>query len=467
MIPFNSNASFTLHHDRRTMPVPISTEPRRSILRPRQPPPITPLSLDISRRIPPEVFDIIIERIARFDVPTLRVCSLVCKAWLPVSRYHLIPAISLGPKNVKSFLRLLNSPHSTISSGIHHVSIQSDSDAISHRKSRESRIYPADINISTDGATFSCDETLLRLLAPFPLLTSLSFSWLRTGFTLPTTAALIHGFPGLTELEFRTCTFPSFDKFTSMICALQNLRRIVLADVTWVDLALPESPTRQSLPPRLEALDLYLSPIGHICTWLAAHSDDLENLCTIDMCSAFWEDIDAISIAWMLRRLGPKIKHLGLPWHLPEVDLSHHTELRTLRISHLWFKPVPDSPAEECFTARGIEKTLLQLSSPHIRSIDIRVLTLSPLKLSELGLDWEKLRRILSRQCFAQLQLLTFGLSAYDKRLKMMLRKIWGSARSYEDDDSRRHSRRSGRRLTRSQVDEVFASKAKNDNDSP
>jgi len=150
------------------------------------------------------------------------------------------------------------------------------------------------------------------------------------------------------------------------------------------------------------------------------------------------------------------------------VDLSHHTELRTLRISHLWFKPVPDSPAEECFTARGIEKTLLQLNSPHIRNIDIRVLTLFQLKGSELGLDWEKMKRILSRKCFAELQVLTFGLSAYDRRLKMMLKKIWGGARqtSEDVDESRRHSRLSGRRLTRLQVDEVFAGKAKIDIDS-
>ncbi|GLB39110.1 hypothetical protein LshimejAT787_0602720 [Lyophyllum shimeji] len=456
------------------MPVPTPTEPPRSILRRRQPPPITPLSLEISRRMPSEVFDIIIERIARFDVPTLRACSLVCKAWLPVSRHHLFPAISLGPKNAKRFLRLLDSPHCTISNGVHHVSIHGDSDAISHRASRGSRIYPpdTDVSLSAGGTPSSCDETLLRRLASFPLLTSLSFSWLRTGLTPSTTAALIHGFAGLTALELRTCTFPSFDKFTNMICALQNLRRIVLADVTWVDLALPESPTRQSLPPRLESLDLYLSPIGHVCTWLATRSDELENLSTINMCSAFWEDIDAISIAWMLRRLGPKIKHLGLPWHLPEIDLSHHTELRTLRISHLWFKPVLDSPAEECFTARGIEKTLLQLSSPQIRSIEIRVLTLFQLKSSELGFDWEKMKRILSRKCFAQLQVLTFGLPACDKRLKMMLRNVWGGAReATEDDDSRRHSRssrRSGsRRLTRLQVDEVFAGKAKNETDSP
>ncbi|KAG6854410.1 hypothetical protein C0991_006952 [Blastosporella zonata] len=272
-----------------------------------------------------------------------------------------------------------------------------------------------------------------------------------------------------------------------MICALQNLRLLALMDVTWDDLALPESPTRQGLPPYLEKLELYLSPIGHICTWIAAHSDDLEHLATVNMCSAFWDDIDSIAIAWMLRRLGPKVKHLSLPWHLPQgmyvyasvntafipllralnvpfltVDLSHHTELRTLRISHLWLKSEPDNPAEECFTAVGIEKTLLQLNSYHIRSIDFRVLTLFQMTGSDLGLDWDKMWKILSRKCFAQLQGVTFGLSAYDKRLRVMLRKIWGG-RQMESYNSRRHSRRSGRRLTRLQVDEVLHSSISQD----
>lgn len=242
----------------------------------------------------------------------------MCKAWLPTSRYHLIPAISLGPKNIKSFLRLLDSPHCTISRGIHHISIQNESDAISHRKSRESRIFTTDLNVSSAMGTLTCDEALLQRLCSFPSLTSLSFSWLRNGFTPATAETLICDFSRLTEIEFRTCTFPSFDQFTSMICALQNLRRITLADVTWMDMTLPDSLTRQGLPPQLQTLELYLSPIGHICTWFAAHSDDLECLETVNMCSAFWEDMDSISIAWMLRRLGPKVKHLSLPWHLPE-----------------------------------------------------------------------------------------------------------------------------------------------------
>ncbi|KAG5716154.1 hypothetical protein E4T56_gene10678 [Termitomyces sp. T112] len=435
---------------------PVPTEPPRSILRRRQPPPITPLSPDICRRLPSEVIHIIIERIACFDVPTLRACSLVCKSWLPVSRWHLIPTVSLGSKNIKSFLRLLESPYSTISQSIHHVSIQSDSNAISHRKSRESRIYPLDLIVGLGAFPFTCDETLLRRLTRFPALTSLSFSWLREGLALPTSNALVQGFPGLTKIEFRTCTFTSFEQFTHMICALQNLRCLALMDVTWDDLRRSESPTHQALPPHLETLELYLSPIGHICTWIGDHSSDLEDLQTVNLCSAFWEDLDSMEIAWMLRRLGSKVKHLSLPWHLPEVDLSHHTELQTLRISHLWFKPIPDSPAEECFTAKGIQKTLLQLNSYQIRNIDFRVLTLFQLTENELGLDWEKMWKILSRKCFAQLQSITFGLSAYDKKLRFMLKKIWGGNRQMESiDDTRRHSRRSGRRLTRSQVDEV------------
>ncbi|KAF8067765.1 hypothetical protein FPV67DRAFT_1449381 [Lyophyllum atratum] len=98
-------------------------------------------------------------------------------------------------------------------------------------------------------------------------------------------------------------------------------------------------------------------------------------------------------------------------------------------------------------------------------TVDVRLVTggrmhrpLFDLKGSELGLDWEKVKRILSRKCFSELQVLTFGLSVYDRRLKMMLKKIWGGARqtSEDVDEFRRSSRLSGRRLTKLQVDEVF-----------
>ncbi|RDB30375.1 hypothetical protein Hypma_007203 [Hypsizygus marmoreus] len=428
-------------------------EPRKSILRPRQPRTITPLSLDLTRRIPPEVIDIIIERLVRFDIPTLATCSLVCRAWLAASRHRLFTDISLGPHNAASFLRLLDSPHVTMTPGVRHISVQNESAAISHRRARS----------TARGERFQCDEALLRRLAKFPSLTSLCFSWLH-GLDRPAVAALVHGFPDLTDLELRACTFPSFSQFTEVICALQHLRRVTLADVSWSELQIPEF--KQRVPPGLQTLELYIAPIGHVCTWLASYSHDLHFLETVRLCSAFWEDMDAISIAWMLRRLGPKIKHLSLPWHLPEIDLSHLTELRTLHITHFWFQA--NSHAEECFTPAGVEKTLLQLSSFHLTSITYTIMpTLNEPIPASLQLDWDKIAKILARPCFGQLTSMSFGASGYDKVFRSLLREVWGVGRTPTQETARRspdsarrrsHSKaRVSKRLSRLRVDESFA----------
>ena len=60
----------------------------------------------MSAVFPQELFDTIIDRHFH-DRHTLATCSLVCKAWLPASRYHLFHTIKLGDENWNTFLDLL------------------------------------------------------------------------------------------------------------------------------------------------------------------------------------------------------------------------------------------------------------------------------------------------------------------------------------------------------------------------
>ena len=294
----------------------------KSILRARQPVSIRPLPNELSRRIPPEVIDLIIAGIACFDVHTLAVCSTVSKSWLVASRQRLFSAISLNGRNTESFIRLLDSPCATISWGIRHVSIHHSSSTTSFHKEAEDELGVA--RSRCPGSVDPCGQALLHRLTKFKSLTSLRFSWLQGGFDPQATATLIHGFPDLTDIEFRTCAFPSFVQFTETICALQNLRRLALSDVTWTDRRLPgdnEPPSqwkRQTLPRGLRTVELYIAPIGHMMTWLGTYAADLVELDTVRLCSVFWEDVDTRSIAWFLWRFAQKIRHLSLPWHLPQ-----------------------------------------------------------------------------------------------------------------------------------------------------
>jgi hypothetical protein len=288
---------------------------QKSILRPRQPRFIKPLSIDLSHRIPPELIEVIIQKLD-FDIPTLAVCCLVSKAWLACSRHRLCPRVSLNHRNARDFFQLLDSPHSTISQGIRHISIEyTSSVAISHR-SYHKKLKVAQPNTGRNSdPVFHFDEALPRL-STFGCLTSLCFSWVEHGLGLIGSTSLMRNFLHLTEIEFRACTFPSFTEFTDIICALQNLRRVVLSDVEWVEIYL-ETQSKHKLPPHLQIVELYIARISHVLDWLMLDGAML-SIETVKLGSVFWEDTDTASIARFLRRLGPKLQHLTLPWHLLE-----------------------------------------------------------------------------------------------------------------------------------------------------
>jgi hypothetical protein len=65
--------------------------------------------------VPIELIDEMISYIPN-DIFTLRSCSLVCKAWIPLSRQHLFKWINLDHHNIAAFVSLLQS-----TSGSEHV----------------------------------------------------------------------------------------------------------------------------------------------------------------------------------------------------------------------------------------------------------------------------------------------------------------------------------------------------------
>lgn len=73
--------------------------------------------------IPIELISEIIRHLKHHDM-TLRSCSLVCRTWLPLSRYHLFYRIHLHHSNVSSFVALLKSKSgSLIGSYVQQVTI--------------------------------------------------------------------------------------------------------------------------------------------------------------------------------------------------------------------------------------------------------------------------------------------------------------------------------------------------------
>ena len=67
---------------------------------------------------PNEIQDYILD-LLQDSKPTLKACALVCRAWVPRSRYHLFSNITLQGRSARVFEVLLKNPNCTIQSCVH------------------------------------------------------------------------------------------------------------------------------------------------------------------------------------------------------------------------------------------------------------------------------------------------------------------------------------------------------------
>ncbi|KAJ7743723.1 hypothetical protein DFH07DRAFT_835453 [Mycena maculata] len=70
---------------------------------------------------PPEITDSIICQLES-SLPTLRVCALVCRDWLPASRNIAHKSLRLFPRHLNTFLKLADSPYNTYAGAVRVVS---------------------------------------------------------------------------------------------------------------------------------------------------------------------------------------------------------------------------------------------------------------------------------------------------------------------------------------------------------
>jgi hypothetical protein len=82
----------------------------------------TPTTRTTSPRLPAELTDIIVDFLYDDD-EGLANCSLVCKEWLPVARYHIVKEFRLYAWNVEAFVNLITHPSATIVPHVHDLVI--------------------------------------------------------------------------------------------------------------------------------------------------------------------------------------------------------------------------------------------------------------------------------------------------------------------------------------------------------
>ena len=129
--------------------------------------------------LPQELIDTVIDYHFH-DRPTLVTCSLVCKAWLPSSRYHLFHTVKLGDENWNTFLDFLQDqafilPNKNKFTPIASLKNRGDDNYRLLQILPSSAFYAVHV-LEVDGSQFAGPSSrLAHLISSFPQLHS--FTW--------------------------------------------------------------------------------------------------------------------------------------------------------------------------------------------------------------------------------------------------------------------------------------------------
>ena len=240
--------------------------------------------------IPPELQDRIIDHL-HSDNLALATCSLVCKTWLPASRYHFFQTqtLCLTNDNIHSFVELLNSPASTLLLG-YALTV------------KISPLPPAPLSDTVIHSSIVIFDTISPHLSKLKI-RSLCLEGVRWVVNKGKLEEIIKCFAAISELRLSAVIFSrpnEFIKFTSSFLALETFSVQDLAFFGRDDIA-------HTTLPLLRTIELCIAK--NSTTWfLAAVQFPLVNtVCISNLC---YRGMDAVQA--LLRSLGPSIHKLYL-----------------------------------------------------------------------------------------------------------------------------------------------------------
>ncbi|KAJ7502513.1 hypothetical protein B0H11DRAFT_1907078 [Mycena galericulata] len=208
----------------------------------------------LAQHLPPEVVDFIMDGNSN-NKRALASCSLVCKAWLQSSRYHLFSEfdIYVGPNVGTSFLKLLHHPLCTFIYCIRSISI-----------------YPGAPD--QDGVAGLGEKTVTGL-AKLKHVASLRIHNHRGLIPKSTLALLASTFNEVTTLRI-TNSFPSFNDAIEFVAQFPALK--ILDFYPYCVDRTPITSPETTLPPNLHSLKLH-SPFSYH-SWFSERSEHFPSL---------------------------------------------------------------------------------------------------------------------------------------------------------------------------------------------
>jgi len=296
----------------------------------------TPLPLELSDRLSPELYDRFIDHLHSFK-HSLSACSTVCQSWFPSSRYHLFFDVNLSPDLVH-FLHSSSHAMETITPYIHDVALGGA--WISELRSK------FDVVISLLLKLKSCRELYLE-----------TWSW---DFLSDTSKNLLlrserSFFKDITVIHLKYIRFPSFSLLIEFIGRFPTLQDLSFDNVTWNPEDSQISREAQAYFPRpLRLTKLYIRSclVEPILSWL--FGDDEQILQTPPIHVLALPEIlsgELNVVGRVLRALGSSLQHVELGFLSPNLRDSpnHGKVIWSMFITGVVFNPYISSP----FHSRG------------------------------------------------------------------------------------------------------------------
>ncbi|TDL26661.1 hypothetical protein BD410DRAFT_836514 [Rickenella mellea] len=326
------------------------------------------------RKLSAELTDIIIDYLCD-DRPSLRSCSLVCRSWLPSSRFHLISTLELDfYSDFEKRFPIISSLDSTIPPYVRHLKL---------------------------AVCYVWEERLvdcLSMLPTFGALKSISLSFVAwSELTLEAKNSLLDVLRGLKILRLNHIQFDTFEEALEFLSLVPSLECLSLGYTSIKSGVKTASPT---ISYKLQLKQIAFAPGGDRFTaplidWLCLQPTPSVHTLNLTVMSV----MQTPSISRYLKVLGPTLQYLGISISpteydsyselkaaaCKEIDLAHNPSLRTITFDNLvLYADTPaDTPKPDCLWIINI---LSRITSPFIKMVTLVIYANAAQEISSFNL---------------------------------------------------------------------------------
>ncbi len=242
--------------------------------------------------LPIETWEQIIGSLNRYDRRSFCACCLVCRSWVPISRYYIYDTIFLlSSSQVAKFLKSLICVEATpIGLYVNVLRLHEGSGRSPREHLWFSKALP----------------TLSRCL---PNVTNLTVDCIVPDtFDPPSWAALLNGFLKVTSFSLFFCRFTSPTEVLQLIASFPRMSSLCITRLGFIeDPRRVVTDTMIAPPPELALLNVQQMHVTFLLHWLTEHRIMIRSATFTSVHSASME-----SIGKFVHQLGPSLEHLSL-----------------------------------------------------------------------------------------------------------------------------------------------------------